>query len=248
MIRGLLFGDLVRSVMDLFAPRDCVVCGAALSMREKHICVGCLADLPRTHFSSLRCNQLADRFNALIQRDIDANGGVEDYAFAASLFFYRSQTGYRKITQRLKYHADFSAGKYFSAVLGKELSASPLFKDVDVVIPVPLHWYRKWSRGFNQAEVIAAELAKVLNAPLRCDVLRRPRHTRTQTKLSKESKMRNVAGAFAARGRPGSFSHILLVDDVFTTGATLHSCFLALRTVYPSSVRISVATLACVGK
>ena len=249
MIGNVTFSDVLTALGDLIMPRECIVCGKSLALRERHLCIGCLADLPRTYFSNMPHNQLADRFNSLIQRDIESGGVFEEYSYASSLFFYRSQTGYRLITQRLKYHSDYAAGRYFASMLGREMASSPIYSDVDAVIPVPLHWTRLWSRGHNQAEIIAAVLAESLEADLRTDILYRVRRTRTQTKLSVEGKAHNVEGAFKVRRLKSAleYSHILLVDDVFTTGATLHSCHRALRTVFPPDVRISVATLACVG-
>ena len=249
MIRNVTFYDVLTAMSDLIMPRECIVCGTPLALRERHLCIDCLADLPRTYFSNMPHNQLADRFNTLIQRDLDATGGFEEYSYATSLFFYRSQTGYRLITQRLKYHSDYAAGRYFASMLGQEMAASHIFEDVDAVIPVPLHWTRRWSRGHNQAEIIAKVMARFLSAEMRTDILYRVRRTRTQTKLSVEGKARNVSGAFQVRRLKTipEYSHILLVDDVFTTGATLRSCQKALRMVFPSPVRISVVTLACIG-
>ena len=249
MIGNVNYYDVLTALGDLVMPRECIVCGRPLALRERHLCIGCLADLPRTYFSNMPHNQLADRFNALIRRDLDGTGGFEEYSYATSLFFYRSQTGYRLITQRLKYHSDYAAGRYFASMLGREMAASSMFKDVDAVIPVPLHWTRLWSRGHNQAEIIAEGLAEKLGARMRTDILYRARKTRTQTKLSIDGKTHNVEGAFQVRRLKAipEYSHILLVDDVFTTGATLHSCHRALRTVFPPSARISVAALACVG-
>ncbi len=250
MISNVTCTDIFTALCDIAMTRECIVCGGRLALRERHICIRCLADLPRTFFPRQKRNQMADRFNALIQRDLDKTEEFEEYSYAAALFFYRSNTGYRLITQRLKYHSDYAAGRYFSAMLGREMAASELYKDVDAVIPVPLHWSRRWSRGHNQAEIIAEELAVALKAEMRTDILCRPRRTKTQTKLSVGAKAGNVAGAF--RIRKGlraipEYSHILLVDDVFTTGATLHSCHRVLREVFPHPCRISVATLACVG-
>lgn len=249
MIGNVTFSDVFTALGDLVMPRVCIVCGRPLALHERHICISCLADLPRTYFSNMPHNQLADRFNALIQRDLDATGGFDEYANTTSLFFYRSGTGYRLITQRLKYHSDYAAGRYFASMLGREMAASPVFADVDVVIPVPLHWSRRWSRGHNQAEIIADVVASCLGADMRADILLRVRRTRTQTRLSVDGKARNVEGAFRVRKLKTvpECSHILLVDDVFTTGATLHSCRTALRRIFPFPVRISVATLASVG-
>ena len=143
-------------------------------------------------------------------------------------------------------------------MLGRKLASSDLFQDVDLVIPVPLHWMRRWRRGYNQAEVIAKEVADELGAAIDCSILSRRRRTRTQTRLGVAEKAANVSGAFNAQAGHheagsgknaglASVSHILLIDDVFTTGSTLHACFVALRSVFPPSVRISVATLAFVG-
>lgn len=237
------------AVADIALPRRCIVCSTLLSVQEKHLCVHCLADLPRTHFSSQPRNQMADRFNALVSRDLAGAGEYVAYSYASALFFYRSSTGYSLITQRLKYHSDISAGEYFSRMLGRDLAEAPHFADVDAIIPVPLHWTRRWSRGYNQAEVIAGSLAEILGAVLRTDILERRRRTRTQTKVSVELKAANVAGAFKVRKAAGPLAskHVLLVDDVFTTGATLYSCYLALRRHYGNNLRISVVTLACVG-
>ena len=179
----------------------------------------------------------------------------ERYAYAAALFFFSHDAPYRHIPYNIKYEGRTDIGRYFGQMLGKRLGSSEHFKDVDCVIPVPLHWIRRWRRGYNQAEILGREVAEALGAPLDCKILVRRRRTRTQTKLDIKGKTANVAGAFIARASNSSgatsnvseIRHILLIDDVFTTGSTLMACFTALREVFPPSVRISVATLAFVG-
>ena len=189
---------------------------------------------------------MADRLNALIQRNLKE---PEPYTYATSLFYYRASTGYRDITKSLKYRGDISSGKYFSKMLAEEIAGSRLYSDVDAVVPVPLHWTRRWSRGYNQAEVIGETIARRVGAKFIPYILKRHRRTKTQTKLSVEGKVDNVKGAFKLRKGAdlSGFRHILLVDDVFTTGATVNSCRGILREISDPGSRISVATLACVG-
>ena len=249
-LTGLDLKTSLSALLDLVLPRVCVVCGRTLLPQERHICLNCLADLPETHFATLGRNPMADKFNARTSGD-----RYEPYAFAAALFHYSADSGYSRITQALKYHRDFGAGKYFASMLGRRLTESPLFADVGLVAPVPLHWTRRWSRGYNQAEVIARELAKALCAPCRTDLLHRCRRTMSQTRLSGEEKSANVAGAFrttkkaaSLAAEDGGIGHILLVDDVFTSGATLAECHKALRGAFGPATRISVATLGYAGK
>ncbi len=240
----------LNAAADLLLPRRCIVCGRILLTEERHLCLFCMADLPLTHFWNQTHNIMADRFNSVIQEHLDKSDlfGNEQYAYAAALFFYNSDADYRKIPYRLKYHGARSVGRYFGKALGKYLATAEQFRDVDLVVPVPLHWTRKWERGYNQAEVIALEIADELHAEAGPHILRRVRRTRTQTKLGVEEKARNVKGAFEAISVQTGARHILLVDDVFTTGSTLTACFTALRSVFPPSVRISVATLGFVGR
>ena len=253
MINRLSFQDWLTAFLDVLLPRKCIVCGGILSLHEKHVCLKCLGDLPRTFYSFMPRNRMSERFNDLVQRDLDSSMSRTDvpvpYSLATALFYYRASTGYRNITKSLKYHGNIAAGRYFAGMLADEMIASGFYSDIDAVVPVPLHWTRRWSRGYNQAEVIGKVIASALGVPLRTDILKRRRRTRTQTKLSIEGKTANVRGAFGVRKGSdiNGLSHILLVDDVFTTGATLHSCLLALREEKSFPIKISVATLACVG-
>ena len=286
--------DTLSALADLLMPRVCLACGRTLTLRERYLCLPCSMDLPLTRFELWEHNPMADRYNAAIGKAEDhpeeAEGATvyEPYQRAAALIYYRAESGYSEIPQSLKYRRNFAAGRHFAAMLGRRLAGTPLFGDVDMVVPVPLHWTRRLRRGYNQAEVIAREVARALGAArgygraggikdraggikdrgggatvtFAPRLLRRARRTKTQTRLSGEDKHRNVAGAFEVRGgvrgcwrdcwrggvRGGvPFRHILLIDDVFTTGSTLAACHAALRKVFGPEVRISVATLAFTG-
>lgn len=255
------FSDISRCILDFFLPRTCIICEAVLYDDEKLLCGKCAGDVPHTYFWLLRNNPMADKFNGLIQEKLvsaldegTATGWGERYVYAAALFFYRADSEYRKITQAIKYHGRSDVGQAFGRMLGERLRSSSLFADVDVVIPIPLHWTRQWKRGYNQAEVIASGVADAMSIPLRSDILRRHKRTKTQTRLGIGEKARNVKGAFSTTHHwlPSDeagpeFRHLLLIDDVFTTGSTMMACFTALRKIFPPEVRISVATLAFVG-
>ncbi len=243
-----------RAIADLLMPRGCVVCGRVLERDEEHLCEACWKDLPRTRYWKLRENPMAESFNALIQRNMGEDVQYQPYGYAAALYFYKG--GYREISKALKYRRYFAAGRYFARMLGTTLAGSQYFQDVDLVVPIPLHWTRRWQRGYNQAAVIAREVAACLGCPCDTRLLKRARHTRTQTHLNAEGRASNVAGAFRVRrcpngsGMPGNtdggLRHILLIDDVFTTGATAAACEAAIHQVLPSKTRVSIATLACV--
>ncbi len=259
--------DFVISLGDLFMPRECLACGRRLGMRERHLCLSCAADVPYTRFWLASHNPLADRFNAVLER----HRGTEpmDYAYAAALIYYKG--AYRSIPRALKYHGDLPAGRHYGALLGRRLAGAPHFADIDLIIPVPLHWTRLRSRGYNQAEILARALVDAFRAAhdvgleVRTDLLVRARRTRTQTRVSVDQKAQNVASAFQVPERfplwtrflslskdapespaavLASARHILLVDDTFTTGATLYACYAALRPY--TTARISITTLAAV--
>ena len=242
----------LESLADLALPRHCIVCGRRLETRESHLCIYCAADFPFTFFWNTARNEMSDRYNALINRDIENEEAVteyERYSNAAALFFYHSEAGFRKIPQLLKYRKRFAVGRHFAGLFARMVFSSEIFRTVDMVVPVPLHRRRLRERGYNQTEILAGELGMAGGIRVRNDLLKREKYTVSQTRLGVEDKKSNVRGAFSVAGKIAagcSPSHILVVDDVFTTGATITACHHALRGFFGPRVRISAATLGFV--
>ena len=226
-------------------PRQCLVCGRTLSLRERHLCVWCASDLPLTYYWEKSHNTMADKFNSVLEK-FREDGEAMAYCYATALLFYHAENPYKEIPRSVKYHYNIAAGRFFATLLGRYMASAKEFRDVDAVIPVPLHWLRRRRRGYNQAEVLAAAVARELGAHLLPKALVRRRRTSTQTRLDATSRLANVRGVFRVRHLPEGLHHVLILDDTFTTGATLAACYLALRPALGPAVRISVATLSVV--
>ncbi len=215
------------------------MCGRPLRLEEKEICPECFAGMPLTWFWDWQQNAAFERMAVKIE--VEA---------AASFIRFSRQSPYRRIQYGIKYCGRKELGYRMGRLFGGYLAGSREFREIDIVVPVPLHPLRRWSRGYNQAEVIASGIADALGKPLETKLVRRRRYTRSQTKMSAGAKARNVRGAFAAYPRHvGELAregvrNVLLVDDVMTTGATLAACASVLATDF----RIYVASLAFVGE
>lgn len=235
---------------DMVWPRHCGVCGEILDVHEKHVCTRCLADMPRTYFWSWRGNPAEQILWARTYLE-----GV------VSLFYYSRDNDYRRLLHALKYKGDIALGLWLGRLLGTLMRTA--YPVPDVIVPVPLHWRRKWKRGYNQAEVIARGISEglagisrraaspALRVPVRRDILRRIRYSTSQTRMSVGSKWENVSGAFVLRDPEAAAEalagrHVLLVDDVLTTGATVEACWDALRTI--PGIKVSYASIAYVAK
>lgn len=235
---------MIKEMADIIMPRECLVCGRRLARHERFLCLWCASDLPLTYYWEQPHNIMSDKFNGVLEH-FRGEGEPMAYSYAAALLYYHHENPYKRIPQAVKYEYNIPAGRFFAGLLGEKLASARQFADVDAVIPVPLHWLRRYRRGYNQAEVIAAAVAKALRVPMLPRALVRRRRTGTQTTLDASSRLSNVLGVFRVRRLPSGLHHALLIDDTFTTGATLAACTLALRTASPD-LMVSVATLSVV--
>lgn len=222
-----------HSFWSLLFPRCCVVCGSPLSRGEECLCTCCNMNLPRTGFHLRKDNPVECLFW----------GRIPGLKRASSFLFYRKGSDFRRILHLLKYGGYKELGEVMGRYMSAELSSGEFFDGVDMIIPVPLHRKKQKLRGYNQSEWIARGIASVTGIPLCAECMIREKNTETQTRKSTFERWENVEGIFRLCDTVHfEGKHVLLVDDVLTTGATTVACASAFARV--SGIRISVLTLA----
>ena len=222
----------LRGIGRLLYPHVCPICGGRIEGDRQVFCTSCLVDAPVTEFEQLADNPVARRiWNFIpIQR-------------ASSLLYFVGDGDWRRLVYRFKFAGGWRYALIAGRMLGEAIGCSPIWSGVDCVAAVPLHRRRLLGRGYNQSEYIAQGVAEVLGVPLLRGALARQGHNPPQAQTDKELRWENVEGIFEVT-RPELLEnrHLLLIDDVFTTGATLISCGEAILRAVPSC-RLSIATL-----
>jgi ComF family protein len=223
-----LFDDLLA----LLYPRLCLACSADLPPYSSQICVRCRLKLPETEFHLLPENAFTDRF-----------WGRIDLQAGAAMLYFRRKGMTQNLMHQLKYQGKKEIGLELGRLYGYQLRDSACFKGLDGVLAVPLHPRKERRRGFNQSDWFARGLAEGLGIPHLKGALIRVVDTDSQTKKSRFERVENMQEAFRAP-KPEFLQgkHVLLADDVLTTGATLEAC--ALKLLEIQGVKISMATIA----
>jgi ComF family protein len=224
--------DLWDDLLSILFPRICYACGNQLLRNEFLICTECYVLIPRTNYHLEEDNPVARLFwgRCRIER-------------AAAFSFYNKDSRIRKLIHNLKYKGIKEIGFELGKIYGESLIKSGFLSGIDIIIPVPLHQSKKRIRGFNQSEIISEGISSATGIPIDRESLLRITVTETQTRRSRFERWVNVEGIFSVKDHSLlAGKHILLIDDVITTGSTLESC--ANELLKSEGVKVSVASLA----
>jgi len=223
------FYDLV----ELFYPNVCLACSEKLMKGEAVLCHVCRRQLPVGEYWNDAENPMAKRFW----------GRVEVQGVAA-LFKFQKDGDVQQLLHQLKYYGRQDAGEFIGKMMGSlMLQPGSVIKEVDIIVPVPLHWTRMRSRGYNQCDSIAKGISETIQVPWAADALERVQENITQTGKNRFDRWYNVAEIFAVRDAEQlKNKHVLLVDDVMTTGATAEACLQKIAAV--EGVRVSFVAAA----
>ena len=222
-------------VINLIAPEACMVCGNRLGIDEEVLCTSCNLHLPRTGFAS-------NPYDNIMARRFWGRIPIER---AAALFFYEAGSEVSHIIHNLKYHNHPEVGMILGHMAAEEMAMHGFFDDIDLILPVPLERKHQRRRGYNQSMEIARGVNEVTQIPIIKDAVERTSFQGSQTQKSLTQRMENVAGAFRLTGKADLASrHILIVDDIVTSGATICSCVEPLLTF--NELKVSIFSLGVV--
>jgi ComF family protein len=212
-------------------PQICFGCGTDQIEKAMPLCQQCIQDLPFTDFFSINENPIEKIF-----------WGRTDIQNAGALLFFTKDSLVQTLITQLKYHHNKKVGILFGKLMGEAIAVEEKFKQVDIIIPIPISASKMNSRGYNQSEVIAMGIQQVWNRSIMQDVLIKKNWSNSQTKKDRKARLQQVPDLFFLQN-PAFIKgkHILLVDDVLTTGATLEAAIETLMAGSPASVSIAVA-------
>lgn len=223
--------QFLKDTFYLFFPKICVCCDEQLVKNEKEICLKCRFELSTTNFTNEVDNKVEQTFYGRLKIE-----------FATALLFYRTKGISQKLIYQLKYKGRQEIGNLLGQWLGAELKESKRFPSIDYIVPVPLHDKKLKKRGYNQLSTFGNSISNILNIPFIENVLIKKSQTDTQTLKRRFERWKNVNEIFHLTDTTiFEHKHLLLIDDVITTGATLEAC--ALELFKTKNIKISIATM-----
>ncbi|MCL1937248.1 MAG: ComF family protein [Candidatus Azobacteroides sp.] len=225
------FGRLFKNFWSLFYPKLCVGCAEALMEHENFFCPQCLLDLPKTNYHRIKNNPAYDRF-----------AGKISLQRASSYLYYNKGGLGQRLVAEFKYRGNIHLGEWIAAMLAAEMLPSGFFEGIDWIVPTPLHPQKQKLRGFNQAEILGKGISKITHIPMETGNLYRIKANVSQTRKGVYDRWKNTQGIFDVKNIEAfNHKHLLLIDDVLTTGATLEACAQAFSR--GEKIKISILTL-----
>lgn len=227
-----IFNRLLQDVIGLLYPNHCCGCSQLLYTGEKLLCTNCQFKIPYTDYHLYPANKVAKQFWGRIP----LNG-------AMALLHFKKGSRVQNILHQLKYKNQHELGVWLGERIGEKLLESELYNGVDLIMPVPMHHKKQRKRGYNQSLCIANGISTVLKVPVNCSALLKIKETTTQTNKGRLSRHENMKAVFSLV-KPNELvdKHVLLVDDVITTGATIEAC--ALEILTSANTKLSIAAVA----
>ncbi len=226
--------EIFSPLIHFFYPHNCLGCGSDRVATKDFLCLDCINDLPHTNFASDSSNPVEKKF-----------WGRISLIAGMSEFYFSKNSPIQNLIHEMKYKRNKNVGVYLGNMMGRSLHQSNRFSDVDVIVPLPLFPEKEFRRGYNQAAILCQGIVEVFSLPVSSNSVARTVHTETQTKKGRLERWENVEKSFGVRD--DTFlkgKHILLVDDVITTGATMEACGAEILKI--EGTRLSVAALAFV--
>lgn len=220
----------ISDLIDLIFPRHCYVCGEVLSRQEQDLCLNCLYKLPK--IEKIHLDELEKAF-----------WGKCDIVSATAYIYYRKGSPYNRLLHKMKYNNHPDVGCRLAIMAAESIMPSGFFDGIDAIVPLPLSKKKRRQRGYNQCDYIAEGLSQKTGIPIIKECVVRNKANETQTHKSRDERWKNVEGIFTlANPEAIEGKHILLIDDILTTGATLTNCAIAIQ--QRCNCRISIFTLA----
>jgi ComF family protein len=228
----MLIKTVIDSLTHLFFPHICAGCASDVINKNQLLCLACMEKLPLTNYHAHADNPVEKTFWGRIPLN-----------HATSYLYFTKDSIVQQLMHQFKYKGNQEIGLYFGRKMGSALSTAARVGKPDLLVPLPLHPKRQQKRGYNQAEVLCRGMAESMGIPVLEHVVTRASQTQTQTHKNRESRWQNMEGKFVLKD-PSALEnkHVILVDDVITTGATLEACGVELLKV--RGLLLSIATLA----
>ncbi len=231
------WGNIKGALLHLIYPHMCIICEEELPSEAQHICVFCTSNLRFTYFENF--------INEDSPLDQLFYGRIPINATYALLHFDQN-TGTQDLLHRLKYKHNKTLGIFLGREIGHKILSSPKFKDLDMIIPMPIHSSKEFIRGYNQSETLAQGLSEILNVPVNLTLVKKSRATESQTKKGRFERWDNVQLNFITNFKKNTpIQHVAIIDDVITTGSSIESLCVSLLEYYPK-LKISLISLAYV--